>query len=120
MYISQWLRDSLISLAVSEYLNSLQREWRKCDNGLTDWCVKNDLLDVNVACLLCAEQNVRCSHDLTGVCRMTCWLSVVKTVFCNFKCKQKSFGYQLVGVWHSELTICVSNIINNCRNESVF
>ena len=54
------------------------------------------------------------------VCRMMCWLSRVKTVFCNFKCKQKSFGYRLVGVWHSELTICTCNIINNCRNESVF
>ena len=29
------LRDYLISLTVSEFLNSSQRQWRKCDHGLT-------------------------------------------------------------------------------------
>ena len=29
------LRDSLISLAISEFLNSLQRQWRKWDRGLS-------------------------------------------------------------------------------------
>jgi hypothetical protein len=81
------------------------------------------MLGVNMACLLCEEQCVRCSHPLTGVCRMMFWLSGVKTVFCNCKCKQKSFGCRLVshsrfGVFLSDLTICVGNIINNCRNES--
>jgi hypothetical protein len=78
------------------------------------------MLGVEMAGLVCAEQCVRCSHLLTGVCGMMCWLSGLKRLFCNCKCKQKGFGCQLVGVWHSELTICVSSVIKNCKNESVF